>query len=487
MIVQCDQCKAKFQLDDSKVTEYGVKVRCSKCKNIFTVKKEPVTDETAAGTPKAVDKLGTGAEFASTASSSLQGSPSGGADKDTSISFESFGDFGDASGSETDMTTPGPATEGEENAAAGGGDFPDFDAFGTDKEKSGEEDISWGDLGGGGEALAGGFGEARGFSPESDKVQEDAFDADMSFGFEADSGGLGLDAGGEDVSDQDFGFSEDQPDSSFGFDENISESSPPSGEEFGSTAYGEFDMGESGDSGMNLDIEETSNSSAAVPAGLAESAVDEAFDEGPEDIPAAPKIRREIMVPSKRQRKKSSVMPLLLLLLLLIAGGAYYVVITGTKLTIGGYDVNKIVEQIVEEIKVKSGLVEAESIELKNLKGYYVENVKYGGFIFVVEGTYLNGFKSPRSFIRLRGNLYDDKGKLLMKQDAYGGNKFAKDDLINLSKENIIREMDYKLGKNLTNSGVQPGASVPFMIVFYNVPENLAEFNVEILSSESAT
>jgi predicted Zn finger-like uncharacterized protein len=40
MVVECTQCHAKFRLDDSKITERGVKVRCSKCKHVFIVSKE---------------------------------------------------------------------------------------------------------------------------------------------------------------------------------------------------------------------------------------------------------------------------------------------------------------------------------------------------------------------------------------------------------------------------------------------------------------
>lgn len=40
MIIQCEKCQTKFRLDDSKVTDKGVKVRCAKCKHVFTVKKE---------------------------------------------------------------------------------------------------------------------------------------------------------------------------------------------------------------------------------------------------------------------------------------------------------------------------------------------------------------------------------------------------------------------------------------------------------------
>ena len=52
MIVQCDKCKAKFQLADDRITEKGVKVRCSKCKSVFTVKKSAdQTEEPRAPAP----------------------------------------------------------------------------------------------------------------------------------------------------------------------------------------------------------------------------------------------------------------------------------------------------------------------------------------------------------------------------------------------------------------------------------------------------
>jgi predicted Zn finger-like uncharacterized protein len=40
MIIKCEKCQTRFRLDDSKITEKGVKVRCTKCKEIFRVHKE---------------------------------------------------------------------------------------------------------------------------------------------------------------------------------------------------------------------------------------------------------------------------------------------------------------------------------------------------------------------------------------------------------------------------------------------------------------
>ncbi len=40
MIIKCENCQAKFRLDDSKIPEQGRKVRCSKCSHVFFVQKE---------------------------------------------------------------------------------------------------------------------------------------------------------------------------------------------------------------------------------------------------------------------------------------------------------------------------------------------------------------------------------------------------------------------------------------------------------------
>src|SRR5687768_6108884 len=37
MIVQCDNCRTTFRLDDSRVGTRGVKVRCSRCAHVFHV------------------------------------------------------------------------------------------------------------------------------------------------------------------------------------------------------------------------------------------------------------------------------------------------------------------------------------------------------------------------------------------------------------------------------------------------------------------
>ena len=40
MIIQCEQCRTKFRLDDARIKDNGVKVRCARCRHVFTVTKQ---------------------------------------------------------------------------------------------------------------------------------------------------------------------------------------------------------------------------------------------------------------------------------------------------------------------------------------------------------------------------------------------------------------------------------------------------------------
>lgn len=45
MIAACPKCKARFKLDESKIPPAGVKLRCSKCRTIFAIKRKAVPGE----------------------------------------------------------------------------------------------------------------------------------------------------------------------------------------------------------------------------------------------------------------------------------------------------------------------------------------------------------------------------------------------------------------------------------------------------------
>ncbi len=58
MIVKCEQCQTRFKIPDDKVTEKGVKVRCTKCSHTFRVTRDmaqPAAVPAAPGVPSAAD------------------------------------------------------------------------------------------------------------------------------------------------------------------------------------------------------------------------------------------------------------------------------------------------------------------------------------------------------------------------------------------------------------------------------------------------
>jgi hypothetical protein len=52
-----------------------------------------------------------------------------------------------------------------------------------------------------------------------------------------------------------------------------------------------------------------------------------------------------------------------------------------------------------------------------------------------------------------------------------------------MTVEQINQGLDNRMGKGNANVNVKPQASVPFMIVFEELPDNLSEFTVEAVSS----
>ena len=108
------------------------------------------------------------------------------------------------------------------------------------------------------------------------------------------------------------------------------------------------------------------------------------------------------------------------------------------------------------------------------------------GQLYVVRGDVVNNNTEACSFIRLRGSLLDVEGNEVRQKLVYAGNTIDEDRLREMSLEGIDRELERKSGKENRNVDIEPSSSVPFMIVFENLPDNLAEFQVEAVDSSPA-
>jgi pilus assembly protein FimV len=120
-----------------------------------------------------------------------------------------------------------------------------------------------------------------------------------------------------------------------------------------------------------------------------------------------------------------------------------------------------------------------------DLNSKFEEN-QHAGKIFIITGIVKNEYTEPRSFIKVTGKLYEPTKKLSHSEQVYAGNMFSELELRNLDVEAIKNRLNNRLGQNQSNVKIGPGQSVPFVIIFSNLPQQLEEFTVEIESSSPA-
>ena len=125
-------------------------------------------------------------------------------------------------------------------------------------------------------------------------------------------------------------------------------------------------------------------------------------------------------------------------------------------------------------------------LEFTSVAGSFVDSEK-GGRFFVIRGVVASKYPKPRSYILIKGNILDKKGKVVKSEQSYAGNIFTEEEIKTLPLEEVRRAMNNRDGMARKNFNLSSGATIPFMIVFDNLPENLSEFSVEAVSSSTGT
>ncbi|MDL1983682.1 MAG: zinc-ribbon domain-containing protein [Deltaproteobacteria bacterium] len=180
--------------------------------------------------------------------------------------------------------------------------------------------------------------------------------------------------------------------------------------------------------------------------------------------------------PPKVVANKRISMPVLLLLLAaLLIGGAY-----------GAY---VLLDSVGINIPFVSDLLKPEVQDAGNLKIYtsdinnkFIENSKVGKLL-VITGKAKNGYSDARSYISITGKLYT-KGKILSKtKTVYCGTILSELELQNMDLDAINNRLSNRFGDNKSNIKVKANAIIPFMVVFADLPENLDEFTIEVAGS----
>jgi predicted Zn finger-like uncharacterized protein len=516
MIVECQNCRTRFNVDPDRIKEGGSKVKCSNCANIFKIFRpapEPIPEPPAlpeeplfeAGPDPAA--LAEETPAPSPAPSTVQDKDPfdfGREPSDDDLDFGGLGDDLDLGEPKIGAAPPVPGAGGDDLDLGGLGDDLDFGGLGDDLDMgeprvedgpgvaaAGEpvdedDDLDFGgfddDLDMGEPQMDDGPGVAAAGEPM-------AGDDDLDFGGLDDDLGLGepqgaakkAPGGADDLDDLDF----DGLDDAFELDEETedgvaADTDEPSFDE-GDDVFSDLDMGgepvseEDDDHGYNFgDATLLGDEAADEEPGVEDDDVpyQSGYDEnGPADFAA------EFARPQKK--KGRGCLWVLIVILLALAGLAA---------------VFFFAPQVLEPVLKPLGLITEtpqssddpqgnKFISPENAKHFFRQNDTEGQLL-VITGLAKNHYPEPRSFIRLKGLLHDAKGQVLAERQAYCGNLLTEEELSTMSMEDIQKRLNARGGQEGENVNVQSGQSVRFMIVFNQIPIDLAEYTVEAFTSE---
>lgn len=434
MIVECDHCHTKFNLPDEKLKPEGVKIRCTRCKEIFEVPGPQVNDGGIAADDSLADDAGAGDDL-----SGFEGGDDFSLDSDDDIGLGGGeGDIGLDADDSSGLDMGGDVEAGD---AGEGGDFDDM-SFDLDSSDSGES--------GGGE----------------DIDFDDSFDLDddTGGGDSAPDDGLSLDDEPSDLDSDDLSLN--------GTDDfdipSLDEESDKTIEEDSSDLGFSAPLGDGDDSAF--EFEPTPSSGDGLDMGG-----DIGLDMGGNISDGLDMEMTDEFTPKKAKKSRRSPLMVALLIVLVITLGAYFAF-----KAMGGGALN--LESISKLIAGNKNPLDGLEIDETKVSHYYTVNNQVGK-ILVVEGVVLNTSDVPKSQIKVMIKLYDENQEIIKNSQSYCGNILNLSELKSLSKNQITKDLNKKV--NPANARVEPKTSINFILVIFDVPNKSHYFDVEIVSAEN--
>ena len=500
MIIQCAQCKSRFRLDDSKVSDVGIKVRCSKCKHIFVVKREaPVEeadldillqglDSSSSGTAMSAGAVAAAAGATMQAAQASEAAPSSPADVEfppVGVTAEDYSTAAvvQSSGEPEGFSFDTQSAEAEKPVADFRDESPSENQFGT--FEFGHEDA----------AVEGVTDKPALSAPDSGLSEESAGygggaafeEEEISFGEvspEAFAAATDVSIPGVEGSEEEeitFEFEEDE---AADHDERPgAEESEASDVDFGEIDFGIEDA-EAETSRENDDLFPSPMATEAAAAPVSEHAIGEA-PAGAGVTPLAAGVESEpppLSIASRRKGRSflpTVVITLSVLIIVALAGFGFYFFKEGPE-ALNRLGVGFLAELFGMEAR------EEGMISLDKVSGAYLVNSE-AGEVFVIRGEAVNGYRKPRAAIQVRGALLGAGGQAVVQKVAYCGNSLTDEQIKTLPFARIEAAMGNQFGDSLANLGVQAGKRIHFVVVITNVPKDAVDYSVEVVSSTVAS
>jgi len=490
MIIQCEQCRTKFRLDDSKIKDNGIKVRCAKCRHVFTV----FNEQPEAPQPSSFDVI-----------------------LDQTPAFSETTSPDNVLSQQQESTAFAPQQQGDENPLSVAQVKPasvaemDFSAFEPSKEEPFEAESPKFEFTSEpldaqqiavppGETAHVTSGEIDFGSVNFDSLPADAFKEDLASSpflgsdsissqqppkveFDQQFSDLVGTADNQDLSTTDTATTPTAFDKPFSTDEiNFSEdftAATPQQEK-----QGEF----KGDQEFDFSFPEEPQTSAPQPAATEPVSVEPlpvppvipqpevkpaqtqpVFSE-PAVSPVPPSVVEDelppLCIPSRR--KESSLFKILIVLIVIAIIGAL------------GYFGKDLYQRFLPQSAQATG-----KITLRSVKSALIKNTTTGNDLLVISGEAVNSSSSPRAALQVKGIVYGNKGQVLASKNAYCGNPLSEQQVATMPLAAINAAMANQLGSALMNLEVAPGKAIPFTVVIATIPAGAKDVGVESAGSQA--
>lgn len=129
------------------------------------------------------------------------------------------------------------------------------------------------------------------------------------------------------------------------------------------------------------------------------------------------------------------------------------------------------------------------SIEIPRSKTFDIDSEfvynEINGKLFVITGKVRNDSPIACGFIQVTGKIFNNDKSLIKTETVFCGNILHHTDLVNVDLSTLQKRLQNRSEDSRSNETVLPGASIPFMIVFSDLPVNLDEFSIEVTNIEA--
>jgi predicted Zn finger-like uncharacterized protein len=119
----------------------------------------------------------------------------------------------------------------------------------------------------------------------------------------------------------------------------------------------------------------------------------------------------------------------------------------------------------------------------KSVTGRFITNDS-AGELFIITGKIENPAQIPYRLIQVKGTLFQKDKQPVMSRTAFCGNIIPEETLRTGSIDDLTAQLKNPGGAADINDNIQPGETVPFMLVFSDLPQNLENFTVEVVGFE---